>query len=108
MRRRWVYRTNPETGQVQAVEVGQDYTSAEERAPLFTDRYMEGDRAQDGTDISSRAKRREYMHVRGLADVSDFTGTWEAAEKRRADFYAGKHDTQQRREAIARAMEMKR
>ncbi|RKH09003.1 hypothetical protein D7X74_30435 [Corallococcus sp. CA047B] len=110
MRRRFVYRTNPETGQVESHEVSADYQSVEARAPLFTDRFMEGAQAQDGTDISSRTKRRDYMRAHNLADTSDFTGTLEAATKERARFYDAdsKHDTQARREAVARAMEGRR
>ena len=110
MRRRFVYRTNPDTGQVESFEVGADYQSVQDRAPLFTDRYMEGHRAQDGTDIGSRTKRRDYMRANNLADYSDFEGVRAQAAKERAAFYdpTAKHDTQSRREAIARAMESRR
>ncbi|NBD11823.1 hypothetical protein [Corallococcus silvisoli] len=110
MRRRFVYRSNPDTGQVESFEVGADYQSVEARTPLFTDRFMEGHCAQDGTDISSRAKRRDYMRAHDLADTSDFTGVWERAAQERARFYGSnaQHDTQARREAIVRAMEGRR
>ncbi|WFG54186.1 hypothetical protein Mx9_p79 [Myxococcus phage Mx9] len=104
-RRRFVYRPNPETGRVEAVEVTPDYQSVEERQPVYTDRYMEGDRATDGTDIGSRTKRRAYMQANGLADADDFKGVWDKAEKQRADFFQGRHDTQARRQDIARAIE---
>lgn len=110
MRRRYVYRPNPETGRVESVEVTPDFQAHEERAPVYTDCYMDGARATDGTDIGSRAKRRAYMQSRGLADASDYTETWAKAEKQRAAFYTpdAKHDTQARREAIARAIERPR
>lgn len=110
MRRRYVYRPNPETGRVESVEVTPDFQAHEERQPVYTDRYMEGVRASDGTDIGSRTKRRQYMQARGLADASDYTETWAKAEQQRAAFYTpeGKHDTQARREAIARAIERHR
>lgn len=110
MRRRFVYRNNPDTGQVESFEVGADYQAVAERAPLFTDRFMEGHQAQDGTDIGSRAKRRDYMRANNLADYSDFEGVREKAAKERAAFFDpnAKHDTQARREAIARAMESRR
>lgn len=107
-RRRFVYRPNPETGRVESVEVTPDFQAHEERQPVYTDRYMEGLRGTDGTDIGSRSKRRAYMQARGLADASDYTETWAKAEKQRAAFYQGEHDTQARRESIARAIERHR
>lgn len=110
MKRRYVYRPNPETGRVESVEVTPDFQSHEERAPVYTDLYLDGMRATDGTDIGSRAKRRQYMQARGLADASDYTETWAKAEQQRAAFFSpdAKHDTQARRESIARAIERHR
>lgn len=108
MKRRFVYRPNPETGRVESIEVTPDFQSHEERAPVYSDLYMDGVRATDGTDIGSRAKRRAYMQSRGLADASDYTETWAKAEKQRAAYFRGEHDTQARREAIARAIERHR
>lgn len=105
MRRRYVYRPNPETGRVESVEVTPDFQSHEDRAPVYTDRYMEGARATDGTDIGTRQKRRAYMQARGLADASDYTETWAKAEKQRAAYFRGEHDTQGRRSDIASAIE---
>jgi len=109
-RRRYVYRPNPETGRVEAVEVTPDFQAHEERAPVYVDLYMDGMRATDGTDIGSRAKRRQYMQARGVADASDYTETWAKAEKQREAFYSpdAKHDTQTRREALIRAFERHR
>jgi hypothetical protein len=50
---------------------------------LAGDRHYDGLRAQDGTDISTRTKHRDYMKSRGLAMADDFKGTWAAAEKER-------------------------
>ncbi len=108
---RFVYRTDPATGQVRAYELGVEILPEEladdgHRMPVFTDRYMEGLRTDDGVDIGSRSKRREYMHVNGVADVSDYRETWAKAEKQRAAFFQGKpHDTEARRQDIARALE---
>lgn len=56
--------------------------SAEARhAPIMVDRFMEGTAAQDGTDIGSRAKRREYMKRQRVADASDYSKGY--FEKRR-------------------------
>lgn len=45
-------------------------------AAIMVDRFMEGSVAQDGTDISSRRKRREYMQREGVTDVSDYGPGW--------------------------------
>ena len=82
MRRRFIYRQN-ERGEVEAVEVSTDFQRNEERQPVFTDRYMEGVRATDGTDIGSRTKRREYMRDHNLADFDDFKGTFEQMQNQR-------------------------
>lgn len=89
-RTRYVYRdtnpVDPVTGLPSGVPVGEDYQPpGAERAPLFTDRFMEGQRAQDGTDIGSKAKRRQYMQAMGVADASDFTEHWKKAAATRED-----------------------
>ena len=43
---------------------------------LVNDRHYEGMKAPDGTDISSRAKHREYMRANNLTTIDDFTETW--------------------------------
>jgi len=101
-RRRYVYRQDAE-GNVHAVEVTADYQATEERTPVYTDLYMDGLRATDGTDISSRSKRRAYMKANGLADADDYKETWAKAEKQREAFYRGDFDTKARREDVARA-----
>lgn len=104
-RRRYVYRRNPDTGQVESVEVGEDYVQPDsERVPVTTDRYMEGIRATDGTDISSRQKRNEWMKRNNFVDVSDCQGMWAKAAKEREAISQGKHDKAARREAIGRAI----
>ena len=103
-RRRFVYRPNPDTGEVESIEVPTDWEPEARgaKAPV-TDLYMDGVRATDGTDIGSRTKRREYMRANNLADTDDFKGTWEKAAKEREAIRTGKHDVEARREAIARA-----
>jgi hypothetical protein len=98
-RRRWTYTMggNPLP---EPVEVSEDFASHADRQPLFTDRFMEGDRATDGTDIGSRSKRRDYMQANGLADVADFTEHWKRAEAERARPGRGKAE---RVEAIRKA-----
>lgn len=57
----------------------------DERQPLYTDRHHEGTVATDGTDIGSRAKRREYMKRNGLAEADDFKGVWAKTEAQKAE-----------------------
>jgi hypothetical protein len=58
--------------------------------PLAGDRSYDGLRAQDGTDISSRSKQREYMKRNGLASPDDFKETWAKAEAKRDEYRQGK------------------
>jgi hypothetical protein len=73
----------------------------------FSDRLYSANpfKGHDGTVIDSKRKHREYMKRHGLASADDFKGTWDAAAKKRADVFTGKHDREARREAVARAME---
>lgn len=87
-RRRYVYRQG-EDGKVESFEVSQDYQRFSDRAPLFGDSYMDGDRAVDGTDIGSRVKRRGYMQSRDLADVSDFKEQYAQNRREREAIRAG-------------------
>lgn len=94
------------------VEVGAEWTDAERRAETPTEELSYGGlRATDGTDISSRKKRREYMRRNDLVDANDFKGAWEKAQKERETFRRGQHHNPERREAIGRIayqLEMKR
>lgn len=104
-RRRWLY-TSGGAPLPEPMEVSEDYVPPDsEKAPVFTDRYMEGVKAPDGTDIGSRAKRRAYMQANGLADADDYKGVWAKAAKEREAFFSGQHDTQARREAVAQAIQ---
>jgi hypothetical protein len=53
------------------------------RLDPVSERHYEGLRAADGTDISTRAKHREYMRRHGLTTVDDFTETWASAQAKR-------------------------
>lgn len=103
MRRRYVYRQDPDTGEVYSVEVGEEWVpDLGERQPVFTDRYMEGVAATDGTDISSRRKRAEYMRRNNLADADDFKESWSRAQQERAAFYRGERRDPALRHAIGK------
>lgn len=103
MRRRYLYRPN-EQGGVDVTEVSSDYQRHEERVPLYTDLFMDGHTAVDGTDIGSKPKRREYMNSRGLADASDFTNYWAKCRSEREAIRSGtSQDNGQIRASLERA-----
>lgn len=104
-RRRYVWDDEAK----QLVEVGEEWTDTPRgNAGPVTDLYMDGQRTVDGVDIGSRRKRRDYMKANNLADVSDFTETWAKAAKQREAIRDGSAGRSERREAIARAIELAR
>lgn len=105
MRRRWLYTSggNPLPG---PVEVSEDFTGREAptNAGIMTDRWMEGTKAPDGTDIGSRWKRREYMTRAGVADAGDYTQHWQKAAERKAEYVQGRSaPDKELRETVGRA-----
>jgi len=60
---------------------------------LYNDRIYDGLRADDGSDISSRTRHRDYMRQRGLTTMDDFKGEWEKARQQRDDYFTGKRGT---------------
>lgn len=82
-RRRWRYLPNPETGVIEAVEIGDDVPCTP-RVQLQTGAHYEGLQATDGTPIDSRQKHREYMKRNNLALADDFKETWANAPKQAA------------------------
>jgi len=60
-------------------------------------------RASDGTDISTRAKHREYMRRNNLTTVDDFRSTWKNQAVAREQLVNGADP--QRVHDIARAIE---
>jgi hypothetical protein len=100
-RGRWVQ--DPSSGELVPAE---QYVAphVDERTPVLTDLYMDGLAATDGTDISSRRKRNEYMRRNRLADADDFKGEWAKKEKERDSFRRGEFDRSARREAVGRAI----
>jgi hypothetical protein len=103
-RRRFVY-TRGGQPLPEPVEVTDGFVGGDSRMPVFTDRYMEGDRATDGTDIGSRTKRRAYMQAHGLADASDYTQAWEKARMEREAQYRGTYRDPTTRADVARAIQ---
>lgn len=88
MRRRYIQ--DPVTYEL--IEVTPDYVaqqreSAKNRGALWNDRHYDGARATDGTDISTRAKHREYMKRHNLTTTDDFKQTWAQAQKAREAYF---------------------
>ena len=71
---------------------------------LAGDRHYDGLRAQDGTDISTRSKHREYMKKHGLTTADDYKDAWAKAEKARDLYRQGKAGGAVTRDDIARAI----
>lgn len=104
-RRRWVYETDPETGEVVSFEVGQDWTPTPKKECTATEELVYGGmRATDGTPINTRTKHRRYMKERGLTTVDDYTQAFQQAEKLRERIRSGDVDKDKRRDQIGRAM----
>lgn|GEM_PF-959026 len=103
-RGRWVY----DEAQQKLVRA-EDYRAPEValNAPILSGRFYEGSVAQDGTDIGSRAKHREYMHSNGLTMTGDYTQTWAQAEKERTAIRNGEtgRGTKERRQDLASALQ---
>lgn len=70
---------------------------------LAGDRHYIGLQAQDGADISSRSKHREYMKRHGLTMAEDYKETWAKAEKARDAYRRGESGGAITRNDIAEA-----
>lgn len=106
-RQRFVYRTNPDTGECESFEVGADFTGAERRAPVATEELTYGGMAApgDGTPIDSRRKFREYCKEKGVTHASDYSAShWEKSQAQRDAVRSGAADSRARRELIGRAL----
>lgn len=107
-RRRYIFTQGgqpirDENGNPTHIEVTDDWSDTP-RQPIRVDvSYMDGLATTDGKDISSKRKRREYMHVNNLADPSDFTNTWAKAAKERDAYRRGETKNPATREALGRA-----
>ena len=88
-RGRWVY----DKAQHKLVPAD-EYQSPEEEyainSGIMVDRFYEGQKAPDGTDIGSRKKHRAYMKAKGLTTMDDFGPEYHARKKRERDLEARK------------------
>lgn len=90
---RWYHRPGHpkanDVGMVHVDDLGDDAPTEQERSGnnFMIDRFYEGARSPvDGSDIGSRAKRREHMTAHGLVDADDYKGQWAQQAKQREDF----------------------
>lgn len=84
-RRRFVQMKEPP---YELIEVTDDFVAPSRAdSALWGDRHYEGMVADDGTDISSRTKHREYMKAKGLTTVDDFKESWAKAKEARERYY---------------------
>ena len=102
MRRRYVQRRQ-EDGSYKLEEVGVNYfvprRNLSDTDALVGDRHYDGMQATDGTDISTRAKHREYMRRHDLTTIDDFTGHWKTHHRTEE-----LKDSKRRRETIERTI----
>lgn len=96
--RRGRYRYDSDAGRV--VEVGADWTDADERARVPTEEIIYGNGiATDGTPINTRKRHREYLRANGLAMSGDFSPEYRERNARNAE----RADDKARRETVERA-----
>lgn len=86
----------------QLVEIYDDWQPTP-RVEVMPGTCYDGQRAQDGTDISSRQKHHEWLRQNNLADTSDFTDVWAKAKRQRERVLSGETAKPARREALERA-----
>lgn len=102
-RKSWIQ--DPDTGELIPKD---EYVPKHALRPHFMvigDLHYDGLQATDGTDISTRAKHREYMKRHNLTTMDDFQGQWKKQAEQRARYFRGEPGTGAvRREDIARAI----
>lgn len=65
---------------------------------------IEAFQAPDGTVISGRVSYNQYCRVHGVTNPADYKDQWSKAADERAKFFTpgSKHDSERRREELAR------
>ena len=101
MKRRWVY-TEGGRPLAEPLEVTKD-AQAPARLEVVTGNLYDGQRALDGTDVSTRRRFEEYLRRTGCALADDFKGEWAAAAKAREAALSGRQRNPKLREQIGRA-----
>lgn len=105
MKRRWIQMRTPP---YDLVEVTPDYAPPPDRSK--TDSALWGDRGyvnlppEQGEQVDSRTKHREYMRRHGLTTMDDFADEWQRAEKARDDYRTSGKGGAVTKDDIARAI----
>lgn len=99
--RRWVYteggRPLPEPYEATAEA---QHTA---RLEIATGSVYDGQRALDGTDVSTRRRFEEYLRRTGTCMADDFKGEWQKAAAAREEYRAGRQRNPKLRDDIGRA-----
>lgn len=110
-RGRWVY-TDGGKPLEEPEQVGGEWVDPGRQAPRRSEEEVYGKvQATDGTDISSRTKRREYMKRHGVTDASDYSPAWwDKTQKQRKERALGqdRQSREHRREVMRAAFERTR
>jgi hypothetical protein len=100
----YVYRSLPGGG-VDVFEKGTRHDApANDAGVLWGDLNYANITGPMGEDLSTRSKHRAYMKEKGLSMTCDWTNEWEAARKKREEFYTTGGDHKARREQVERAV----
>ena len=71
----------------------QEMTIRQSGLQIIGDQFYDGCQATDGTDISTRAKHREYMKRNGLVTFDDYKETFAKQQEARDAYHSGQRGT---------------
>lgn len=96
---------DPDTGELVPKEEYVPKAHLNSHNLVIGDLHYDGLQATDGTNISTRTKHREYMKMKGLTTLDDYTGHFAREAERRARYFQGEKGTGAvRKDDIARAI----
>lgn len=121
-RSRYIWRED-DNGKLRMVQVSGDYTG-KPRHCIQTEELIYGKAGRmfskaaadkehpNGkfVDVSTKTRHREYLKANGLTMMADYENTWKKQEETRERFFktgnSSPQDSQRRREAIARSLDV--
>lgn len=65
---------------------------------VMGDQFYDGQRAPDGSDVSTRTKHREYLKRSGLVTFDDYKETFAKEQSRRDAYHSGERGTVSRKD----------
>lgn len=65
---------------------------------VMGDQYYDGQKAPDGSDVSTRTKHREYMKRTGMVTFDDYASTFAKEQARRDAYHSGEKGTVSRKD----------